>query len=261
MVGVDEGVERASITRDARAGAERRLRCCGCRFAFAPLHISLDLLEIIRGHRGSDILREISVIRPGILVVVKRRFDGCKLSCFRRGVGPARRLVTIFVHLQREVVVDQIDLPRGDIVIDERPERLLEEGPARGALVIGEHFEPDGRAARSVSLIWRAQSLRYCRTGRLGGRPQSVLRNLARVQRGRDHRERSATYGAGHGREDHNAALLSWRRKAGIHSMFLRMPLSVQSALIVAWIAPHQAKCVRESCIPAPRTTRANNTN
>src|SRR5580698_88098 len=50
--------------------------------------------------------------------------------------------------------MNQIHLSGRHIIVHELPVGRLEEGLARGALVIAEHFHNDGRAFGPKSLVW-----------------------------------------------------------------------------------------------------------
>src|SRR5580698_3281667 len=60
------------------------------------------------------------------------------------------------VHLQREIVMNQVDLAIGDIVLNHRAQRIFKEAAARRALIVAEDFHGDGRVAVADSLYGSA---------------------------------------------------------------------------------------------------------
>lgn len=171
VIGVDGGVESAGLY-GGRAGW----------LIPAPSHKLLNSLEFGSGHGGCDIFFDVTVGRPRVLIVIQSRFDILELTDAGRSVDPARGLVAVFVHGEREIAMDKINLSAGHVVVDHGTESIFVKIAARGAFVIAEYFHGDGGAARSIAFQRRTRTFDAPRTSAFGGHG-SRMRALAGGQR------------------------------------------------------------------------------
>src|ERR1700733_11145577 len=137
----------------------------------AALHLVLHALELRGGHRSRNVLFDVSIHRPRVLVVIQSRFHGLKFSDACRGIQPASRLVTVFVHRQRKIAMNQIHFSRCDVVGNHLTQCRLKQASAGRALIVAEYFHGDRGVAGTVCLhrrTERSHSLR--RRNRVGMR-------------------------------------------------------------------------------------------
>src|ERR1700723_4231031 len=153
---IDIGIQSAGLgglrTQCKRRGLNRRV----ARIP-AALHLALHALEIRGGHRPGNVLFDVSVHRPGVLVVVQSAFHSLKFPAACRGIQPASSLVTVFVHRQRKIAMDQIHFSRCNVVRDHLAQCALEQISAGRAFIVAEYFHGDRGIAGTVCLHRRTE--------------------------------------------------------------------------------------------------------
>src|SRR6202050_816242 len=164
LVLLDINVERAAAVSLALTGERGGLYRCA-RVGLASNHQSLDPLEIRGLQRSRHELLNISIDRPGSLIVKKRSVHLLEFSNLCGRIRPARGLMSIGMHGQRKISVNEVDFSRSDVVSDHILQGALVEIPARRALVITKYFHRDRRGAVSDRLPRRCDFIGISRRG------------------------------------------------------------------------------------------------
>src|ERR1700733_3980810 len=167
---IDIGIEGAALSglrsECKRRGPNRRV----ARIP-AALHLALHALELRGGHSPRNVLFDVSIHRPCVLVVVQSRFHGLKFPDSCRGIQPASSLVTVFVHRQWIVAMNQVHFSRCDVVGNHLTQGRLKQISAGRALIVAEYFHGDRGIAGAVCLHRHTQ-----RRDSLGRRNRAGMR-------------------------------------------------------------------------------------